>query len=255
MNASLLIARKDLCLFFRAPLGYLVLACFLLVSGYFFVASVSYYELVSIQLMQNPQLADFTPTEMVLAPYLQNAGVILLFFLPLLTMRGFAEEKRSGAFELLVSYPVSEAQLVGGKLLALGVFLLAMLAASAVGPLLLFLVSTPEPLPALVGYGGLFLMVTAFASLGLFLSTLTENQIVSAALSFAALLVLWLLSWIKDAVPAAVAPVVDGLSPLAHYASFTRGVLDLADVVYFATFILAFFWLAVLSLENQRSGR
>jgi ABC-2 type transport system permease protein len=95
-------------------------------------------------------------------------------------------------------------------------------------------------------------MAVSFASQGLFLSTLTENQVVSAVLSFAALLLLWLLSWVKDIVPAGVQPVVEGLSLLSHFEPFTKGVLAAADVTYYLAFTAAFFWLSVLSLENQR---
>ena len=91
-----------------------------------------------------------------------------------------------------------------------------------------------------------------FGSLGIFLSTLTENQVVSAVLSFASLLVLWLLAWVKDIVPAAIQPLVEGLSLLSHFEPFTKGVLAVADLTYYLAFTAAFFWLSVLSLENQR---
>ncbi|MBG0777750.1 MAG: ABC transporter permease subunit [Desulfovibrionaceae bacterium] len=252
MSAAVLVARKDLMILFRSPLAYVVLAAFLALGGYFFASSVGYFELVSIQLMQNPEAMSLTPTQMVVTPYLQNAAVVLLFFLPLLTMRGFAEEKRMGTFEVLMSYPMNEAQIVGGKLLGLAVFLAAMLAAGALNPALLSLFTQVEPLPVLVGYLGLFLMGAGFLSLGLFLSSLTESQMVSGVLTFVALLLLWLLSWVRDVVPPALAPVVTGLSPLGHFEPFAKGVVQLDAVVYYATFVLAFFWLTVLSLENQR---
>ncbi len=252
MRTSLLAARKDLIILFRSPLAYILMACYLFIAGYFFASGVGYLQLVSIQLMQMPQAGGFSAQDLVIAPYLQNAGVILLFFLPMLTMRGFSEEKRMGAFELLMSYPLSEAALVGGKLLSLAVFLGIMLLFSGLGPALLYFVLTPETAPLLAGYLGLLLMAVSFASLGLFLSTLTENQVVSAVLSFAALLLLWLLSWVKDIVPAGVQPVVEGLSLLSHFEPFTKGVLAASDVTYYLAFTAAFFWLSVLSLENQR---
>lgn len=255
MRASLLTARKDLIILFRSPLAYILMACYLFIAGYFFASGVGYLQLVSIQLMQMPQAGGFTSQELVIGPYLQNAGVILLFFLPLLTMRGFSEEKRQGTFELLMSYPLSEATLVGGKLLALALFLAVMLLFSGLGPALLPFYMTIETAPLFGGYLGLFLMSLSFASLGLFLSTLTENQVVAAALSFVSLIFLWLLAWVKDIVPAAVQPVVEGLSLLSHFEPFTKGVLAVADLVYYLAFTGAFFWLAVLSLENQRWRR
>ncbi len=252
MNGSLLLMRKDLYIFFRSPLAYIVMACFLLISGYFFVTAVQYFEMISIQVMQNPQISDFTPNEMIIVPFIQNTGVILLFFLPLLTMRGFSEEKRMGTFEVLLSYPLREHQIVGGKLMALAVFLLVLTLLSALSPGLLFLFSEPEFMPVATGYLGLFLLSVSFASLGLFLSSLTENQIVAAVLTFAALLLLWLLSWAKELGQGAVVEILGQLSPMSHFEPFTAGVLDVAHLVYYITFTAGFFWLSVLSLENQR---
>ncbi len=252
MKGCLLLARKDLTVLFRSPLAWILLTCFLVICGYFFVSAVRYFELVSMQLMRNSQAMDITAMELVVGPFLQNSGVILLFFLPLLTMRGFSEEKKMGTFEVLMSYPLREAHLVGGKLLALAGFLFVALAFNALSPALLFLFTTPELPAVLVGYLGLYLMAVGFAALGLFLSTLTENQIVSASLTFAALLLLWLLSWLKSMVPPSVEPVVLGVSLLSHFESFTKGVFDVADAIYYLTFTAGFFWLSVLSLENQR---
>jgi ABC-2 type transport system permease protein len=252
MGGSLLTARKDLTVLFRSPLAYLILAAFLFISGYFFVSAMRYFELISMQIMQSPQAPDVTPVDLIVAPYLRNAGVILLFLLPLLTMRGFAEEKRMGTFELLMGYPLGEAQIAGGKLLAMAFFLLCALAVSAINPAMLFFFTEPEIGPILTGYLGLFLLALSVASLGLFLSSLTENQIVSAVFSFTALLILWLISWVEEAVPGFLAPVVSGISLLDNFDSFVKGVLDFQDALFYLTFTAAFFWLTVLSLENQR---
>ncbi len=253
MSETLLLMRKDLFVLFRSPLAYIVMACFLAITGYFFASGVQYFELVSIQVMQTPNITDFTPTDMVVGPFIQNTGVILLFFIPLLTMRGFSEEKRMGTFEMLLSYPLREFQIAGGKLLALAGFLLVMLAVNALSPLLLALVSEIEPMPVLCGYFGLVLLGVSFAALGLFLSSLTESQILSAVLTFAALLLLWLLLWIKDLQQGS--PLVEALlqvSPMMHFEPFTKGVLDMVHIIYYLTFTAGFFWLTVLSLENQR---
>ncbi|TVM17705.1 ABC transporter permease [Oceanidesulfovibrio indonesiensis] len=253
MSKSLLLARKDLAILFRSPLAYLIMAFFLLVSGYFFMIGVGFYEMLSMEAMRSPEVADFTLMELVIGPQLQNTGVILLFFLPLLTMRGFSEEKRMGTFEMVMSYPVREWEVAAGKLVALLVFLLALIGVSFLsGAGLLFLFSEPELAPTFVGYLGLLLLALSFAALGLFLSSLTENQVVAAISTFVALLLLWVVSWLEDVVPAGAKPFVAELSMLAHFEPFTNGVLDASDLVYFATFIAGFFWLTVLSLENQR---
>lgn len=253
MGASILLAKKDAAILFRSPLAFVVLTCFLVIAGYFFATTVGYYQLLSIQIAQWAQGSEaLSPQDMIIGPYLQNSGLILLFFLPLLTMRGFSEEKRMGTFELLMSYPLREAQLVGGKLLALALFLVVALVFSMVGPALLFLY-IPGDVPALMaGYAGLMLMALSFSSLGLFLSTLTENQIASASMTFAALLILWLISWLKEMAPQQMSGLVEGVSLISHFTPFAQGVLVFSDVIYYLVFTAAFFWLSVLSLENQR---
>ncbi|MDQ7031508.1 MAG: ABC transporter permease [Desulfonauticus sp.] len=249
---AFIVAKKDFNILFRSPLAYLTLACFLFISGYFFVSLVAQYQLFSLQAMQMQGVENFTPQEWIIRPYLQNSAVILLFFIPLITMRTFSEEKKLGTFELLLSYPVTEMQVVLGKLLAVAGFIFIALFLNAIGPILLFIYSKPELLPTLAGYGGLFLLALGFSALGIFLSSLTENQIVSASLSFGALLVLWLLGWIKDVVPKSYKELVDFCSLLPHFESFAKGVISGADLAYLCSFLIFFVGLTLLSLENQR---
>lgn len=252
MNKTLLLAQKDAMILFRSPLAWSILGCLFAVCGYFFASSVQFFELVSLQLLQNPGVTGVTPFEYIIAPYLQQSSVMLLFFLPLITMRTFSEEKRMGAFEMLMSYPVKEHEIVAGKLAAVGVFLLATCAGLALGPALLMTMAEVEPLPVLCGWLGLLLMGLAFASLGCFISSLTESQIMAAVFTFAALLLLWVLSWLSELNATGPAAVVASLSLLTHFEPFTKGVLELKGVIYYLAFTAGFFWLAVLSLENQR---
>ena len=256
MNKSLLIARKDLAVMFSSPLAFVVLGCFLIVTGYFFALHVAAFWNFSLQVMQYGDLGSgIGTTAYIIQPFLETTGLVLLFFMPFLTMRGFSEEKRMGTLEMLLSYPLTEVQLVSGKLFGLAGFLLIALLLHAVSPLLLFFVAAPEPLPVLTSYLGLFLLGLSFASLGLFLSSLTERQIISAALSFAALLLLWLLLIPKMFLPPFWGDLLADLSLLSHFEAFTKGEIVFADVIYYLTFILGFGWLTVLSLENQRWRR
>ncbi len=252
MTKSLLIARKDLAILFRSPLAYVVMACFLVVTGSFFVVSVRYFEALSMEAMRMPEVGNFTLMELVIGPHLQSAAVILLFFIPLVTMRSFSEEKRMGSFELLMSYPVREWEVAAGKLLALAGFLGVAILVSMLAPAQLFFVADPELAPLLVGHVGLFLMAMSFAALGLFLSSLTESQIVAAVLTFAALLLIWALAWLEDIVPTQTQTLLAELSLIGQLDPFTRGVLEVKSLVYFLTFIGGCFWLTTLSLENQR---
>jgi len=247
-----ILAKKDLKVLFGSPLAYLILACFSFVSGYFFLSLVTQYQIFSLQAMQMQGIKNFNPQEWIIRPYLQNSAILLLFFIPLITMRSFSEEKKLGTFELLLSYPVTELQIVLGKLLALAVFVGVALLLNAVGPILLFVYSAPELGSTLGGYGGLFLLGLSFVALGVFLSSLTENQVVAASLTFGALLVLWLLSWIKDLVAKQYQFVIKSCSLLAHFDSFAKGVITGTDLVYFVSFILFFIGLTLISLENQR---
>ncbi len=253
MSQSMLIARKDLSILFRSPLAYLIMACYLAISGYIFSNLVNAYQQASFQLMQNPNPgAIFTPTAVIIPQFMQNSAIVLIFLLPLLTMRGFSEEKRMGTFEVLVSYPLTELQIVTGKLTALALFLLVLLAASFINPSLLFIFTEPELLPMLSAYLGLFLMSVSFLAIGLFLSSLTESQILSALFAFAAIMMLYLLSWLGDANATEWAKILSDLSPLRHFQNFTKGVLDFADLAYYLTFTVGFSFLTMLSLENQR---
>ncbi|THB64605.1 MAG: ABC transporter permease [Desulfovibrio sp.] len=256
MNKSLLIARKDLAVMFASPLAFIVLGCFLVITGYFFALHVVAYWDYGLQIMQMGGMTPgFGTSLFVIQPFIDASGLILLFFMPFVTMRGFSEEKRMGTMEVLLSYPLTEIQLVSGKLLGLAGFLVAALALHAVSPALLFLFANPEPLPALTGYLGLFLLGLSFCSLGLFLSSLTERQIISAVLAFASLLLLWLLLIPKMFLPPFWGELLADLSILSHFETFTSGQIVFADLIYYLTFILGFAWLTVLSLENQRWRR
>lgn len=252
MTKALLLAQKDAMILFRSPLAYSILGCLLAVCGYFFASSIQLFEMLSLQMLQNPGVSGVTPLEYIVAPYLQQSGVMLLFFLPLVTMRTFSEEKRMGAFEMLMSYPVREHEIVAGKLLAVAFFLAMGLALLAVGPALLATATDIELIPMLLGFLGLFLMALAFAGLGLFISSLTDSQIVAAVFTFAALLLLWVLSWLSELGGQGPASIAASLSLLTHFEPFTKGVLEFKGLIYYLAFTAGFFWLTVLSLENQR---
>ena len=134
-------------------------------------------------------------TDVVIRPLVQNMSIVLLFVMPLLTMRLFSEEKKSGTIELLLTYPVTDLAILFGKFLASALLLLVMLAGTLPFVVLLFGIGDPDPGTLLSGYLGLLLMGAAFMALGIFISSLTENQIIAAAVSFGSALLFWVLSW------------------------------------------------------------
>jgi ABC-2 type transport system permease protein len=236
------IAKKELGLYFRSPVGYVVFFIFLLIWGFFFISAIRWFNDVSLQAAQNPYYAQqLNINQMVMAPTFQNITIFFLLLLPALTMRLFAEEKKLGTDELLYTSPLSVGQILGGKYLASLIMLLVMLALSAVSCLFLFLYGNPEIAPLLLGYLGLFLMGAAFMAVGLFFSSLTESQVVAVIVPMGLNLMLYILSWAASSASGLRKEVFDYLSFLQHFDGIIRGVLDTRDIVYFLSF--CFFWL------------
>ncbi|MGD1009117.1 MAG: ABC transporter permease subunit [Candidatus Aminicenantales bacterium] len=236
------IAKKELGLYFRSPVGYVVFFIFLLIWGFFFVSAIRWFNDYSLQAAQNPYYAQqLNINLMVLAPTFQNITIFFLLLLPALTMRLFAEEKKLGTDELLYTSPLSVGQIVGGKYLASLIMLAVMLALSVVSCLFTFIYGNPEIAPLLVGYLGLFLMGAAFMAVGLFFSALTESQVVAVIVPMGLNLMLYILSWAAYSASGLRKEVLDYLSFLQHFDGMVRGVLDTKDIVYFLSF--CFFWL------------
>ena len=253
MKGLYTIFRKETANFFVSPIAYAVIAIFLLVSGFFFWANVSFMSLVSLQAANNPMIAErINLTDVVIRPLVQNMSIVLLFVMPLLTMRLFSEEKKSGTIELLLTYPVTDLAILFGKFLASALLLLVMLAGTLPFVVLLFGIGDPDPGTLLSGYLGLLLMGAAFMALGIFISSLTENQIIAAAVSFGSALLFWVLSWSSTLSGEKVGAVLKQLSILEHLESFNKGILALSDLSFFVLFIAFFLFLTLRSLETNR---
>jgi ABC-2 type transport system permease protein len=167
---------KELANFFTSSIAYAVIGSFVLICGFFFWANVSFLNLISLQASNSPMLMQrINLTDVVVRPLVENMGIILLFLMPLITMRLISVEKRSGTIELLLTYPIPDLGVLMGKYAAVTLMLLIMLGATAPFLVLLFYMGTPDIGPLLGGYLGLLLMGAAFMSLGLFISSLTIN--------------------------------------------------------------------------------
>ncbi|MGB6065033.1 MAG: ABC transporter permease subunit [Desulfomonilaceae bacterium] len=247
------IFRKETANFFISPIAYTVIAIFLLVSGFFFWANVSFMSLVSLQAANNPMIAQrINLTDVVIRPLVQNMSIVMLFVMPLLTMRLFSEEKKTGTIELLLTYPINDWAVLFGKYLAATLLLLVMLASTLPFMALLFGIGSPDPGTLLSCYLGLLFMGAAFMALGIFISSLTENQIIAAAVSFGSALLFWVLSWSSTLTGEKVGAVLRQLSILEHLESFNKGILALADVSFFLLFTAFFLFLTLRSLETNR---
>src|SRR5574341_1883941 len=180
MANVLAIFKKEVRSYFVSPVAYGVLCIFAIVAGFFFWIITSVYQTASLQSMMNPMMAQgLNPSEWVFRPLFRNLAVILLFMMPALTARLFAEERKQGTAELLFTYPVRDVELLLGKYLAAVVLFLAMLGLTLVYPLLLAAFARIEWGPTLAGYLGLVLFGLAFLALGILISSLTENQIIA----------------------------------------------------------------------------
>jgi ABC-2 type transport system permease protein len=247
------IFKKELRLYFSSPVAWVLLTIFLLIAGYFFYAIFAFFTTASMQSAMNPQMGrDLNVTDSVLRPLFSNLAVILLLLMPLLTMRLFAEERRSGTIELLLTYPVRDGAVLLGKYLAAFALYAVMIAGTLVYPAILFYFARVEWGPLLTGYVGLLLMGAMFLAVGLFASSLTENQIVAAITTFGILLMFWIVGWSADYAGGSAGKVLQHLSILEHNDSFSKGVFDTKDVIYYVDFTILALFLSLRSLEARR---
>lgn len=251
-----LILKRELNAYFSSLTAYVVIIMFLLMSGYFFYNLLATFSVVSFQAQTDPMLAKqyqlLNINETVVRPLFGSISIIMLLLAPLLTMRLFAEEKKTGTIELLLTFPINDVDVVLGKYLACFIVLLTMILLSTTYPILLVILGEPEVMPIITGYLGLILLGAAFISLGIFTSSLTENQIVSASLSFGGLFFFWLISYSVALVSAGFGQVLRYISINEHIESLSKGVMDSEDIIYYLCFIVLFLFLTLRSLETKR---
>ncbi len=247
------IFKKEMRLYFTSPVAWVVFTMFLLIGGYFFYSIFAFYTLASMQSAMNPAMGrDLNVSDSVMRPLFSNISVILLLLIPLVTMRLFAEERRSGTIELLLTYPVRDGAVLAGKYLAAFALYAIMIALTLLYPGIVVYFARLEWGPVLTGYLGLLLMGGTFIAVGVCASSLTENQIVAAITTFGVLLLLWVLGWSADYAGGTAGRVLQHLSLLEHNDSFAKGVLDTKDIIYYANFIVLALFLTLRSLEARR---
>ncbi len=253
MRNTVAVFGKELRSYFASPIAYVVTTIFLLVTGYFFYVLVSFYALVSLQAAGQPFAAtDLNSTERVFRPLFSNISVVMLFVMPLLTMRLFAEERRLGTIELLFSYPVRDGDVIVGKLGAAFAMFALMVGLTLAYPAYLAAVGTVEWGPIVSGYLGFLLLGLALLSWGMFFSTLTENQIVAGSMAFAFALLAFIIDWAATFATGTAARVLEDLSIRAHLENFARGTIDTRDVVFYLLVTVLGLFLTWQSLEAKR---
>jgi ABC-2 type transport system permease protein len=251
MRNILAIAGKELRGYFASPIAYIVIGAFALLFGYFFYAGVAFFNRQSMQMAMG-QGGTMNINQMLVTPVFINATVMMLFLLPAITMRTYAEEKRSGTIELLLTSPVTDTEIILGKFLgAMGLYA-AMIAVTLIHILLLFWFGNPEWKPIMSAYLGMLLMGGCFISVGLLISSLTRNQIVAGVVTFAVFLMLWVINWIGVFVGPTAQAILSHLSITDHFDDFSRGVLDTKHLVYYISFISLGLFLTAKSVDSER---
>ena len=251
MRNILAIAGKELRGYFASPIAYIMIGFFALLFGWFYYVPLAYFLRQSLQ-MSMGMGGSMNVNQMLIAPLMTNASVVILFVMPMITMRTFSEEKRSGTIELLLTSPVTDTQIILGKFLgALGLYA-ALLAVTLIHIAILFVYGAPEWKPIATGYLGLLLMGSCFLSIGLFISSLSKNQIVAGMVTFAVFLMLWVINWIGAFVGPTMQAVLGHLSITDHFDDFAKGVLDTKHLIYYVTFISFGLFLTAKSVDSER---
>jgi gliding motility-associated transport system permease protein len=245
------IAQREVNAYFASPIAYVLIGFFALLFGWFFYVPLAFFIQQSSQMGMNPTQA-LNINQMLVGPTLMNTTVIMLFLFPLITMRTYAEEKRSGTIELLLTSPVTDVEIIIGKFLGAMLLYAAMLAVTLLHMAILFIFGNPEWKPIATGYLGLLLMGGCFLSLGLFISSLTKNQIVAAMATFAVFLMLWVINWISTFVGPTTQTVLQYLSLTEHFDDFAKGVIDTKHVIYYLSFMAFGLFLTAKSVDSER---
>jgi ABC-2 type transport system permease protein len=244
---------RELKSLFYSPVAWLVLFAYFMLAGIFWAMTVSNYASMSMYASMRPG-TEMKIVDYMLLPYFGNVTVTFIFLLPLVSMRFFSEEKKSGTIELLFTYPLSDSDIVLGKWFAT----LTLLAAMLLPTLLWFaVIAGKTSLPwaiVLCGLTSNFLMGACFLSVGLLTSSLTENQVIAAALSFGSILFLFVIGWMDSLVSGLIKTLLEQISVTSHFQDLIKGVINLKDISYFVLFtaLMLFGTLRVLESKSWR---
>ena len=250
------IVERELRAYFNSPIAYVVLTMFVFLSGIFFRSILA--QVLQMGLMSQMQAQQLGPRPMdmpgmISRGFLSTMSVILLFIMPMLTMGLFSEEKKRGTIELLLTAPITDLQVVLGKFFAAGSFYVILLLTTWVPTSLLYIYGSPASAPILTAYLGLLLYGLTIVAIGLFISTLTENQIIAAVLSFGTIMVLWLVDVVAQQAEApASKEVLTYLSILSHLDDFMKGVLSTSHIIFYLSLMLLALFLTYRSIDSLR---
>lgn len=247
-----IICRKELRSYFVSPIAYILLAIFALIFGYWFWNYVQHFNYEGIESQMRGQMFPLNINEEVLRPLISFASVLGLFLIPMITMRLFAEEKRTGTIELLATSPILDGEVILGKWLSALILYAGMLFLTALDFVWLFKYGHPDWKPLGIAYLGLLLQAGALLAIGTFISTLTRNQIIAGAVTFAICLLLWVLESVSMYNSAIWARVLAYMCVVTHFDSFAKGVLSTKDLIFYVSAIFLGLFLTARSMESLR---
>jgi ABC-2 type transport system permease protein len=232
---------KELRSYFSSLLAYVVMAVFLVLSAFFFYTNLAFFV----------TMGGFDLNRGLWQYQFHDMRLVLLLIAPLLTMRLFAEERRQGTLELLWTYPLGDASLIAAKYTAALLVLVTMLALTLLYPAAIAVIYPIDVPSVLVGYAGLLLLGASFLACGVFVSSLTESQLVAGTVSFGMLLLFWVITWNQAAANDRLVAALTQVSLFDRFYLFARGAVDSKDLAFFAVFIGFFLFLTLLSLESR----
>lgn len=261
MRSVYAIYRKEMAHYFVSPVAYIVVTVFLVISGLLFNAYLAFVVRESFEtMMQGARFggpANFDAMGRLLQAFLGVLGSLLLFLTPMLSMGLFAEERKAGTMELLMTSPITATQIVLGKFLASLTLLVFMVLPTALYLIYLFFHSDPAPPWRLLagGYLGVLLLGAALLAIGSFVSTLTQSQLIAAVLIFGTSLLLWLTDLLSQLFQNVFGDVARYVSVLQHYEDFSRGVIDTTGLIYYGSLIAFGIFLTIRSIDSMRWRR
>ncbi len=253
MKRIFYITWKEFKSYFYSPIAYVLICFFAFMSGYMFFNISKAYIIQRLMASRYPWFEErLNLTDFIIRPLFGNLSVILMLLVPIITMRLFAEEKRQGTFELLYTSPLTSWNITLGKFLSAFLLFLVMIAFTIPFPIILSKYGNPETGVIISTYIGLVLMGGSFIALGTFASAITDNQIISAVVSFGLLLLFWLIGWAAQAAGGVGEKIFSYLSFFEHFNNFTKGLIDTRDITYYISFVITGLFLTYITVESQR---
>jgi ABC-2 type transport system permease protein len=253
MRSLYAVFKREVKAYFTQPIAYVMMGGLLLVVGFLYYLSFRFFLGVSFEAMRNPMFAQGLDLgSMVVESTIDTIGVVSVFTLPLLTMRLWAEEKRSGTVELLLTFPLRDGDIVLGKFFASLTVYGTLLLLTLLYPLMAAMFGSLDPGPILSGYLGTLLLGAALLSLGFLCSTWTENQIVACVSAWVGFLFFWLIGHAADFAGGKLGALMTHLSFANHHDNFVKGVIETQDIAFFVLFSLFCLFLTQRSIESTR---